>query len=73
MSKQKHIIIVEPDKYSANIERMTFGNYKCPACGGSGHFVEQIGRDEYKTTECSFCSGTGNVKAIVTIEWLPDM
>lgn len=72
MSKQQHIISVTPPEYQQIRENMVFSNYTCPACDGKCTFSEQIGRDEWKTTTCDYCEGTGKVKAEVEIKWQPD-
>ncbi len=72
MSKQQHIITVSPPAYQQVHEQMAFSNYVCPVCHGKGSFTEQTGREEWKTTICDYCDGTGKVKAEVDIRWKPD-
>ena len=72
MSVQKYIIEIEPPKYQEVSERKTCRNFICPVCNGRGGFTEQIGKDDYKTTTCDYCDGTGRVKAEVTIKWGAD-
>lgn len=72
MSKQKHIIEIEPTEYNCQQEKMFFSGFRCPKCGGKGGFTENIGWDEYKTTSCTFCDGTGKIMGEVLINWLPD-
>ena len=72
MSECKHIIEITPPKYQEISERKIFRGYKCPVCGGRGGFSEQVGHDEYKTTTCDYCDGTGRVKAEVEIRWRAD-
>ena len=72
MSEYKQVVEIAPPRYQEVRERTVFGGYRCPVCDGRGGFSEQTGRDEYKTTPCDYCDGTGHVKAEVTIKWRPD-
>ena len=72
MSKQQHIISVTAPDYQTIRENMTLRNFTCPVCNGKGSFSEQTGRDEWETTVCDYCDGTGKVKAVVEIDWKPD-
>ena len=72
MSTSKHIIEITPPKYQEISERKIFSGYECPVCGGRGGFSEQVGHDEYKTTTCDYCDGTGRVKAELVIKWGAD-
>lgn len=62
------MIILDPE---VRIHRETFcsGPMKCPYCGGKGWFYS--GRREPGTIECPDCEGTGEVIAMVAIEWKP--
>ncbi|MDD4116494.1 MAG: hypothetical protein PHG27_13070 [Massilibacteroides sp.] len=73
MSNQKHVIEIVPPEYQQIREEYEFVNYQCPVCNGQGHFLPcQVGHDEWETTECDYCGGSGRVKAKIEIKWSPD-
>lgn len=72
MSKQRNIIEITPPEYQQVRENMFFRNYTCPVCNGKGSFTEQTGYNEWESTVCDYCDGTGKVKAVVNIKWQPD-
>lgn len=70
MSKKNEIIILEPN---GRIRKEGFCSRPmiCPYCGGRGGFVHDIPGGSYEQ-ECPDCEGTGEVIALVTIDWKPN-
>ncbi len=70
MSKRKEMIILEPD---GRIRKEAFCTHPmtCPYCGGKGWFYS--GRCEPETIACPDCEGSGEVIALVTIDWKPNI
>ena len=71
MSKQKHILEIEPPYYYRQqaFEKSVFGGFKCPTCNGMG-LLNGINGDSKK--KCPDCNGFGKIKAEITITWSPD-
>lgn len=61
-----------PDHVSVTKEKTVLTGFVCPNCNGCREFNEQTGHDTVKTKQCSYCAGTGKVKATVGIVWSPD-
>lgn len=72
MSKVSTILTVEPPAHSTDIEKREIVNIPCPYCFGQGRWVEQTGYEKYKEHTCKVCDGSKKIKALITIEWLPD-
>lgn len=68
MSNKREMIILEP---GVRIRKEAFCSrpMTCPYCGGRGQFFSGIGLPEI---ECPDCEGTGEVIALVTIDWKPN-
>lgn len=68
MSKRQESIIIEP---GGRIHKEAFCTrpMTCPYCGGKGWFYNGIGMPEIT---CPDCEGSGEVIAIVTIDWKPN-
>lgn len=69
MSRRKEMIILEPD---GRIHKEAFCTrpMTCPYCGGKGWFYgDQKDSDHI---DCPDCEGTGEVIALVTIDWKPN-
>jgi len=70
MSNRKEMIVIEPD---ARIRKEVFCTkpMTCPYCNGRGGFIRD---NAYGQTEdaCPDCDGTGEVIALVTIDWKPN-
>jgi DnaJ-class molecular chaperone len=54
-------------------ESQTSGGYGCSYCHGNGFFwkAQEGTKDRFKEA-CPVCKGSGKLKAVITIEWLPD-
>lgn len=48
-----------------------FPGYSCGYCQGNGWFLDPDENERVKKP-CPSCGGTGQVKAVVTVEWVPD-
>lgn len=72
MSKKSAIITIEPPVYKVDTEKLEETGFPCPYCFGLGGWVEQIGRNEYFEKKCPVCQGAKQIKAVITIGWLPD-
>lgn len=70
MSKVTRMVELTPPKGCSTKELMTSPGHTCRYCGGRGYFKGVWCRhDEPKT--CPICGGSGQVDAVVTIEWKP--
>ena len=72
MSKKRTMIIIEPDGRIHKEAFMT-APVACPYCGGRGFFMEQILPMVDIKKDCPDCEGTGEVVAMVTIDWKPNI
>ena len=70
MSQKKQTIDLHPDGRN-NLETFAFTGFKCPYCSGRGFFIDEIGRNEQKKTNCPFCSGASKVMCTVIVKWTP--
>lgn len=71
MSNTKRIIELSPPKgYSVKEQIKSFGHV-CRYCNGMGYFRGSWCHRNEEPTPCPVCDGTGQVDAIVTIEWKP--
>lgn len=63
------MIILEPD---GRIHKEAFSTrpMTCPYCNGKGSFFNGLGLPE---VTCPDCEGTGEVIALVTIDWKPNI
>lgn len=71
MSKKRTVIELEPEGRIHKEAFMT-APMVCPYCNGRGFFMEPLlpGVDVKK--DCPDCEGTGEVVALVTIDWKPN-
>ena len=46
--------------------------YSCGYCQGNGYFQGDITVKDTELVPCPKCGGTGKVKGIVTVDWVPD-
>lgn len=70
MSKRIEIIELEPGRHIRK-EGFCSRPMTCPYCGGKGWFYS--GQREPETIPCPDCEGTGEVIALVTIDWKPNI
>jgi len=61
------------------IQSHTLSAMKCACCNGAGWFYQGGYMKKFKQdlnapnwTKCRVCKGTGKVKAVVSVNWLPD-
>lgn len=69
MSTKREMIVLEPDGRIRKEEFCT-RPLPCPYCRGKGWFYS--GEQEPETIECPDCKGSGEVVALVTIDWQPN-
>lgn len=67
MSERQTVIVVKPDR---RIHKEVFGTapVACPCCNGQGGFPREDASRRYME-RCPDCDGTGEVFAMVTIDW----
>ena len=72
MSRRQTMIVIEPD---GRIHKEAFitAPMVCPYCNGRGFFMEPILPYVDMKKECPDCKGTGEVVAMVTIDWKPNI
>ncbi len=71
MSKKQTVIVIEPD---GRIHKETYmtSPMECPYCNGRGGFsYDTTGGPDFAI--CPDCEGTGEVVAMVTIDWKPNI
>lgn len=70
MSKKREMIILEPE---GRVRKEGFCSrpMTCPYCNGRGGFIHDIPGGTHEI-ECPDCEGTGEVVALVTIDWKPN-
>lgn len=73
MSKKQNGVLITAPLFGTGKEAPEeFRGYSCGACQGNGWYWDwETYRDATKKT-CAACGGTGQVKAVVTVEWFPD-
>lgn len=71
MSQRKEIIVIEP---GARIHKEAFATAPmvCPYCGGRGVFYSDSIYGQFEE-QCPDCKGAGEVMAMVTIDWKPNI
>ncbi|GAB6394634.1 MAG: hypothetical protein MdMp024_0946 [Bacteroidales bacterium] len=73
MGGKKYVIMVEPPSASCmNSEQFEFHLLTCPDCRGRGNRVVYVNRKDAETVPCERCAGTGKLKAVVDINYLPE-
>lgn len=70
MSQRRETIILEPDN-RIHKEGFCSRPMTCPYCNGRGWFYTD--QPEPETEICPDCQGSGEVIAIVTIDWKPNI
>lgn len=72
MSRRQTMIVIEPD---GRIHKEAFitAPMVCPYCNGREFFMEPILPSVDMKKECPDCKGTGEVVAMVTIDWKPNI
>ncbi|MCD8177285.1 MAG: hypothetical protein LUE98_07630 [Tannerellaceae bacterium] len=77
MSKQQHILQIEPPKYGRVTEEHEFYGFVCPVCNGEGghidydHLDKETGRIENRKIPCNHCDGTGKLSVTIESKWKP--
>lgn len=72
-TKQQALLLTSPlfsDEHPK--EREEFTGFPCNNCQGNGWHRKYNNEGEWVKVPCRVCGGTGKLKAIVTIQWLPD-
>jgi DnaJ-class molecular chaperone len=52
------------------IERISGGSHPCSCCHGNGFFWGEDHAERVKV-DCPVCKGSGQLDAMITIEWKP--
>ena len=73
MSEKKNGVLISAPLFGTGKETVGyFTGYSCGYCQGNGYFWNCEIVNERVKTPCPKCGGTGRVKGIVTVEWVPD-
>lgn len=73
MSEKRDIALIMAPDFGTGRETVGyFTGYACGYCQGNGYFQGDITRKDPERTPCPKCGGTGRVKGIVTVDWVPD-
>lgn len=73
MSKRLNGVQISAPLFGVGKEKPEeFPGYSCGYCQGNGWFIDPDVIHERVKKPCPSCGGTGQVKAIVTVEWVAD-
>ncbi len=73
MSEKKDILVLSSPNFGTGKETIGYyTGYACGYCHGNGWFWNPEIIHERVKIPCPKCGGTGHVKGIVTVEWVPD-
>lgn len=73
MSKKQNGVLITAPLFGTGKETVgEFPGYPCGYCQGNGWFWNPEIIHERVKLPCPKCGGTGRVKGIVTVEWVPD-
>lgn len=67
MSAKETTVVLKPPKRIKK-EGFISRGHVCGCCHGKGYFYA----DQNGTTTCPGCQGTGELMAVVTVEWKPN-
>ena len=70
--KQSGVLITAPLFGTGREKPEEFPGYPCGYCQGNGYVIDPDIITERVKKPCTSCGGTGQVKAVVTVEWVPD-
>lgn len=73
MSERQNGVLITAPLFGTGKEKPEeFTGYSCGLCQGNGWFLDPDIVNERVKKPCPSCGGTGQVKAIVNVEWVPD-
>lgn len=73
MSKKQSGVLVTAPLFGTGRETVgVFPGHSCGYCQGNGYFQGDITEKDTELVPCPKCGGTGKVKGIVTVDWVPD-
>lgn len=70
--RQNGVLITAPLFGTGREKPEEFTGYSCGLCQGNGYVLDADVITERVKKPCPSCGGTGRVKAVVTVEWVPD-
>ena len=71
MSSMKRTVELVPPQTDIKRELITSPGHVCGYCHGIGHFEPEWYRPYEESIPCPVCGGSGQVDAIITVEWKP--
>lgn len=73
MSERQNGVLITAPLFGTGRETVGyFTGYACGYCQGNGWHLDPDVIHERVKKPCPSCGGTGQVKAVVTVEWVPD-
>lgn len=73
MSKKQNGVLITAPLFGTGLETIgEFSGYTCGYCQGNGWFWDSDIINERLKKPCPKCGGSGKVKGIVTVDWVPD-
>lgn len=73
MSEKRNGVLITAPLFGTGRESVgEFTGYTCGYCQGNGWFWDSDIINERLKKPCPKCGGSGRVKGIVTVEWVPD-
>lgn len=73
MSEKMNGVLITAPLFGVGKETVgCFTGYDCTCCNGNGYVLDPEIITERVKKPCPQCGGTGKLKGIVTVEWIPD-
>lgn len=72
MSNKRQTIEIAPPHNGTMVEGIYSSGHVCPYCNGAGwHWGDPLKQGGDAKEPCTVCEGSGELDAMVTIEWVP--
>lgn len=74
MSKKQQVFLLSAPLFAGEhrTEREEFTGFECATCCGNGWHWQDDENGERVKIPCRVCEGSGKLRAVVRVEWLPD-
>ena len=65
-------VMISPSDGTVQREENEHRGFTCPRCNGAGHVIEPDYANVLVERQCPTCMGFGQMKARITVQWMPD-